>query len=83
MANEMQKVGEAASALPVDGADGPTNERATQMTREPASVGLPGRGAGGKQPYSPPRLRSLGKVAELTFGNTQGSKSDGLRRRRG
>lgn len=29
-----------------------------------------------RQPYSPPKLVSLGRVAELTFGNA-GSKPDG------
>jgi hypothetical protein len=33
---------------------------------EPAQVAAQVAG-GGKRPYSPPKLKSLGKVAELTF----------------
>jgi hypothetical protein len=38
--------------------------------REAGGAAIDGGGTphGGKRPYSPPQLKSLGKVAELTFG---------------
>jgi hypothetical protein len=72
MANEMQSE-EEAKALPVNGASGPEGK--------PASLAPPSRADRGKLPYSPPTLKSLGKVAELTFGAT-GSVIDGIRRRK-
>jgi hypothetical protein len=84
MENEMQKEGEAERALPVDGTHGPANASGYAAGKgDSASMDLPTPAEGQKRPYSPPRVRSLGKVSELTFGNTQGSKSDGLRRRNG
>jgi hypothetical protein len=71
MANEMQSEEEATSALPVDGA--------TRPEGKPASVELPSRAGRGKLPYSPPRLKSLGKVAELTFGNAGSKRDAGIR----
>jgi hypothetical protein len=34
-----------------------------------------------KRPYSPPQLKSLGKVADMTFGHPTGSARDGLGRK--
>jgi hypothetical protein len=70
MANKMQREVEASGAL-VDGERG-----------ELAPVELPNPAEERRRPYSPPRLRSLGKVAELTFGGI-GSKIDGIRKKKG
>jgi hypothetical protein len=68
MANEAQREGGEVSALPLDGSIG-----------ERASADPPGQPEGGKRRYSPPRLRSLGKVAELTFGGAGSVKDAGVR----
>jgi hypothetical protein len=70
MANEMQSE-EEAKALPVNGASGPEGK--------PASVAPSSRSEQGKLPYSPPTLKSLGKVAELTFGGAGSLKDVGVR----
>jgi len=54
MTNEAKSEGGATTALPVEG-----------EIVEPLSAKA--SAPGGMRPYSPPRLRSLGKVAELTF----------------
>jgi hypothetical protein len=52
---------------------------ATGASPTPASeaLGSPVGASGGKRPYAPPQLRSLGKVAELTFG-PHGTTLDGV-----
>jgi hypothetical protein len=51
-------------------------EAAEAAKGEPAQVAAQVAG-GGKRPYSPPQLKSLGKVAELTFAKSI-SGSEGL-----
>ncbi len=50
--------------------------RAAEGVDQPSGLQPPAPIAANRATYTPPRLRYLGKVADLTFGNT-GSKGDG------
>jgi hypothetical protein len=73
MANEAQRDPGPGDCFPVDGV----------IAEKEAASAKGSVAVRGKLPYTRPTLRSLGTVAELTFGLPQGSLSDGIRRRAG